>query len=115
MSYDRYEILYLLRNAPAQTLDTNDHESGSSANNAFTECLNWARKHWRSVQIKKLSSYPYNSEIRRSDQTFCSVCLENFEFKQTVRKLGCSHEFHSQCVDKWLILKPTCPLCRAPL
>uniref|UniRef100_A0A1B0FCG1 RING-type domain-containing protein n=1 Tax=Glossina morsitans morsitans TaxID=37546 RepID=A0A1B0FCG1_GLOMM len=115
MNYDRYEVLYLLRNASAQTLDIDDYESGSSENNAFQECLNWARRHWRSLQIKKLSSYQYNPEIPRSNQTLCSVCLENFELNQTVRKLGCSHEFHSQCVDKWLKSKATCPLCRAPL
>lgn len=36
------------------------------------------------------------------DQTSCVVCMCDFEQRQTLRVLPCSHEFHSRCVDKWL-------------
>lgn len=36
------------------------------------------------------------------DQTSCVVCMCDFEARQTLRVLPCSHEFHSRCVDKWL-------------
>jgi len=26
--------------------------------------------------------------------------------------LECDHEFHARCIDRWLTLKPECPLCR---
>lgn len=36
------------------------------------------------------------------DQTSCVVCMCDFEARQTLRVLPCSHEFHAKCVDKWL-------------
>lgn len=36
------------------------------------------------------------------DQTSCVVCMCDFEIRQILRVLPCSHEFHAKCVDKWL-------------
>lgn len=43
----------------------------------------------------------------------CAVCLEQLGGKR-VRTLACSHAFHVECVDAWLLGQPTptCPLCR---
>uniref|UniRef100_A0A0E0JFI3 RING-type domain-containing protein n=1 Tax=Oryza punctata TaxID=4537 RepID=A0A0E0JFI3_ORYPU len=44
----------------------------------------------------------------------CAVCLGTVEEGETVRALPCCpHAFHARCVDAWLRLRPTCPLCRA--
>lgn len=32
----------------------------------------------------------------------CVVCMCDFESRQLLRVLPCSHEFHAKCVDKWL-------------
>lgn len=32
----------------------------------------------------------------------CVVCMSDFEPRQLLRVLPCSHEFHGKCVDKWL-------------
>ncbi|XP_055479932.1 RING finger protein 215 isoform X2 [Psammomys obesus] len=42
----------------------------------------------------------------------CAVCLDNFCNKQWLRVLPCKHEFHRDCVDPWLMLQQTCPLCK---
>ncbi|XP_073917182.1 RING finger protein 215 isoform X3 [Castor canadensis] len=42
----------------------------------------------------------------------CAVCLDYFCNKQWLRVLPCKHEFHRDCVDPWLILQQTCPLCK---
>ncbi|NWS76067.1 RN215 protein, partial [Crotophaga sulcirostris] len=42
----------------------------------------------------------------------CAVCLDQFHKSQWLRVLPCSHEFHRDCVDPWLLLQQTCPLCK---
>ena len=41
----------------------------------------------------------------------CDICLTN-EVK-SLSQLNCNHLFHSDCINKWLQQKDTCPLCRA--
>ncbi|XP_022997189.1 RING-H2 finger protein ATL34-like [Cucurbita maxima] len=46
----------------------------------------------------------------------CAVCLSEFEDDNTLRLLPkCSHVFHSDCIDAWLVSHSTCPVCRASL
>ncbi|XP_027174730.1 RING-H2 finger protein ATL57-like [Coffea eugenioides] len=46
----------------------------------------------------------------------CSICLALFEENERVKVIpGCMHVFHSECVDKWLQNKASCPLCRSNL
>ena len=56
------------------------------------------------VEIEQMMSYRFNSEVRRNDmdQTMCVVCMCDFENRQLLRVLQCSHEFHAKCIDKWL-------------
>lgn len=67
------------------------------------------------ADIDLLPSYRYNAEVSKStlDQTCCVVCMYDFENKQLLRVLACSHEFHAKCVDKWLKTNRSCPICRA--
>ncbi|KAL0552317.1 hypothetical protein IC582_011425 [Cucumis melo] len=46
----------------------------------------------------------------------CSVCLCEFQPNDKLRLLTkCSHAFHMDCIDTWLLTHSTCPLCRASL
>lgn len=46
----------------------------------------------------------------------CAVCLNEFEDEETLRLLPkCSHVFHTDCIDSWLVSHSTCPVCRANL
>ncbi|CAL9229829.1 unnamed protein product [Arabidopsis halleri] len=50
------------------------------------------------------------------DGTECSVCLNEFEEDESLRLLPkCSHAFHINCIDTWLLSHKNCPLCRAPV
>ncbi|KAK2901702.1 RING finger protein 215 isoform X2 [Channa argus] len=42
----------------------------------------------------------------------CAVCLEPFNNNQCLRVLPCLHEYHRDCVDPWLLVQHTCPLCK---
>ncbi|WCJ21682.1 RING/U-box superfamily protein [Euphorbia peplus] len=46
----------------------------------------------------------------------CPVCLCEFTEKDKLRLLpACSHAFHIDCIDTWLLSNSTCPLCRGTL
>ena len=44
--------------------------------------------------------------------TDCSICLERFVIGDTVKILPCYHNFHSTCVEEWLLSHHNCPMCR---
>lgn len=54
------------------------------------------------MEIESLLSYKFNADTHQGDQTSCVVCMCDFEARQMLRVLPCSHEFHAKCVDKWL-------------
>ncbi|XP_062074560.1 RING-H2 finger protein ATL20-like [Humulus lupulus] len=49
----------------------------------------------------------------KSDYNSCSICLTEYQPNDTVRTLpNCFHYFHSDCIDEWLRLNASCPICR---
>lgn len=56
-------------------------------------------------------------EIKGLKEPFdCAVCLCEFSEEDKLRLLPiCSHAFHIDCIDTWLLSNSTCPLCRGTL
>lgn len=48
----------------------------------------------------------------------CSICLMPLEApsaeegRSSSYQLGCLHSFHPECIQRWLAVNPTCPICR---
>ncbi|CAJ2664193.1 E3 ubiquitin-protein ligase At1g12760-like isoform X2 [Trifolium pratense] len=42
----------------------------------------------------------------------CCICLSAYDDGVELRQLPCGHHFHCTCVDKWLQINATCPLCK---
>jgi len=57
----------------------------------------------------------YVSAISPSDENSCSICLECVAVGDNIRVLPCGHEFHMDCVDKWLYSNATCPICKTSI
>ncbi|XP_020589754.1 RING-H2 finger protein ATL39-like [Phalaenopsis equestris] len=46
----------------------------------------------------------------------CSICLGEYQDKEMLRVMPiCHHNFHLICIDVWLQMQSTCPICRLPL
>ena len=42
----------------------------------------------------------------------CPICYHMYDTGQEIRKLGCTHMFHTACIDPWLTShRPSCPMC----
>ncbi|KAL1553824.1 RING-type E3 ubiquitin transferase [Salvia divinorum] len=66
--------------------------------------------------IDTLPVFNYKAIIGLKDPFDCAVCLSEFEVEDTLRLLPkCSHAFHVDCIDTWLLSHSTCPICRASL
>ncbi|KAL1196927.1 putative RING-H2 finger protein ATL71 [Cardamine amara subsp. amara] len=55
----------------------------------------------------------YSLQKESSTTSCCSICLADYKTTDMIRVLpDCNHLFHDKCVDPWLRLHPTCPVCR---
>ncbi|GMJ10958.1 hypothetical protein like AT4G11680 [Hibiscus trionum] len=50
--------------------------------------------------------------VLSEDDAECCICLSAYDDGVELRELPCGHHFHCACVDKWLHINATCPLCK---
>jgi len=78
----------------------------------------------RRCSAQTLSGEPCKQLVRDGQErcwlhqgTQCAVCLATMGSQSTTRTLGCGHQFHERCVNRWKLQcteTPTCPMCREP-
>eukprot|EP00249_Psilotum_nudum_P005764 c19186_g1_i1 orf=988-1557(-) len=65
-----------------------------------------------------LDTYPkivYNDRqpLPHREDISCSICLADYKDSEILRMLpDCRHVFHVPCIDAWLRLQASCPMCR---
>ncbi|KAL6897925.1 hypothetical protein ACP4OV_006884 [Aristida adscensionis] len=55
------------------------------------------------------SGYTQNNQENSS----CIICLEEYKPMDIMGRLKCGHDFHTDCIKKWLQVKNACPVCKA--
>lgn len=61
----------------------------------------------------KLQEVLYKDQSDVADDTYhCAICFDNYIPGIKLKLLPCGHHFHQECIDEWLDLKDTCPLCK---
>lgn len=54
-----------------------------------------------------------SKRLPKPNDNTCPICLSEYQSKETLRTIPeCNHYFHANCVDEWLKMNATCPLCR---
>ncbi|KAJ3692721.1 hypothetical protein LUZ60_011816 [Juncus effusus] len=62
--------------------------------------------------ITEIGSDPPNQQTLTQENAECCICLSHYEEGAELRELPCAHHFHASCIDKWLRINATCPLCK---
>ncbi|ESQ27075.1 hypothetical protein EUTSA_v10018651mg [Eutrema salsugineum] len=55
----------------------------------------------------------HKKRLISGEDASCCICLARYGDDEEVRELPCLHVFHVDCVDKWLKINATCPLCKS--
>jgi len=65
-----------------------------------------------SKSINNLPSCVHDGSPLPGDQTKCPVCMDDFAEGNTLKSLPCVHFYHQDCIDSWLLVGHTCPVCK---
>ncbi|KAL5746528.1 hypothetical protein ACOSP7_027674 [Xanthoceras sorbifolium] len=70
------------------------------------------------LDMVTIESYPKivlgeSRRLPKPDDNTCPICLCEYKPKETLKTIPeCLHCFHADCVDEWLRLNASCPVCR---
>jgi len=81
---------------------------------AFALVPGAARSGLMQEEIDAMRRRPLTASDLIEEKT-CSICLTVLRVDDVVRNVSCSHLFHADCLDQWLVHNDTCPLCRRPV
>lgn len=43
----------------------------------------------------------------------CTICQDEYKNQEKIGILQCGHEYHEDCLRKWLLVKNVCPICKS--
>ncbi|CAL9207992.1 unnamed protein product [Musa acuminata subsp. burmannicoides] len=62
--------------------------------------------------MRECGSDPAVERVLPAEDAACCICLSPYDDGVELRELPCGHHFHCSCIDKWLRINATCPLCK---
>ncbi|MED6133359.1 hypothetical protein PIB30_027525 [Stylosanthes scabra] len=99
-----------------QSRDPDDFDNGTALQGQLQQLFHLHDAGVDQSFIDTLPVFHYKAIIGLKNPFDCAVCLCEFEPEDKLRLLPkCSHAFHMDCIDTWLLSHSTCPLCRATL
>jgi len=82
----------------------------------FGPILQHMQRHERPDNTSLIAQLPVEKvtpqNIERFTGNTCAICIDEFELAATTRRLPCGHDYHQECIDKWLNEHLECPLCK---
>lgn len=59
--------------------------------------------------LASMPAIPFSKELH---DCICSLCLEEYDRREKITKLHCTHVYHLDCIKVWVMRSNCCPLCR---
>ncbi|KAJ0590488.1 putative transcription factor C2H2 family [Helianthus annuus] len=69
------------------------------------------QKRYGGIMVECDTDAPVERALSEEDAE-CCICLCTYDDGTELRELPCCHHFHTTCIDKWLFINATCPLCK---
>ncbi|XP_060086317.1 uncharacterized protein LOC132565640 [Ylistrum balloti] len=91
------------------SVDGNDYEDLLSLAEMLGDVKNKGLTEAQSSRLP-IRTYQANSEKQESED--CLICMCEYDQNDRLKMLPCFHEFHAQCIDKWIKGNASCPVCR---
>lgn len=74
------------------------------------------RQDVRGIPLELLEMLPvdkHQTNARETgSQSTCLVCQLDYVDQDMCKRLPCLHHFHAECIDRWLMTRRSCPVCR---
>ena len=74
-------------------------------------CLTICVTMYCSLNIREEKKYSYFKYINKNEE--CPICYDKMKNKELIVKIQCSHLYHQKCINKWIMKRNNCPMCRA--
>ena len=58
-----------------------------------------------------LDMYKKSTQIKQTYDNECSICQSDSEIPWVTLKI-CRHNYHTECINEWIVYRQNCPLCR---
>lgn len=96
-----------------------NYNAGLSDEEALARALDRSADGFEEEELQRaiyesLQDYRPSASTERSDSTQeqCSICMEKYSANTQITRLPCGHSFCTGCINRWLEVNNTCPLCR---
>jgi Ring finger domain len=63
----------------------------------------------RQVTKEYIQTLPH---VKAPEDGNCCICMGEIKIEEIITILPCMHKYHAGCVDGWLLIKPSCPVCK---
>lgn len=64
------------------------------------------------IEHLKLRVYESDANDPSAEPERCCICIQDYVGGEEIGTLDCGHEYHSDCIKKWLVRKNECPICK---
>ncbi|KAL8097920.1 uncharacterized protein LOC141684699 [Apium graveolens] len=61
----------------------------------------------------KITSYDATNKMMDEEADICVICQGEYEKDDLIGGLQCRHEYHVECIKRWLQQHNSCPICKA--
>lgn len=81
---------------------------------AFVLALGFLQRAVNEPPVRVFNSFNYSELQEGSEENAleCPVCKETYKQRDKMCLTPCKHVFHNECLEKWVAIAPTCPVCR---